>query len=101
MQKGIEQGVKRRMVLVVNLFDFLTLFCFVFAIFDLVHYVEANYGLWYLLAFENIASTSCTMSYIATTNQKNFLFQKYEKKKKTTKTILRCTPFEEWLVSVD
>ena len=43
-----EQGVQRRMVLVVifSLDFFLLFLCFIVAIFDLMHDVEAIHGLW-------------------------------------------------------
>ena len=43
----IKHGVQRRMILVVNFFEFLKLlfFCFVVAIFDLVHDVVAIHSL--------------------------------------------------------
>ena len=45
------QGVQRRMISVVEFFVFLRLlfFCFVFAIFDLVHDVETTFHLSYVL----------------------------------------------------
>ena len=39
------QGVHRMMILVVNVFVFLRFFCFVVAICDIVHAVEAMYVL--------------------------------------------------------
>ena len=44
ISKANIQGIQRRMVLVVNVFDFLNFVCFVATIFDLVHEVEAIHG---------------------------------------------------------
>ena len=39
------EGVQHKMVLVVNIFVFLIIFCFVVVLFDLVHNVEAIFHL--------------------------------------------------------